>query len=115
MVKHNKFKCHAAVQTTLSVIGGKWKPLIIWHLLEKKMRFNELQKSLKDISQKMLTSELRSLENDGIIHREVYRQVPPKVEYWVTPYGKTLESVLLPSAAWGYNHSVKKYKEKKKK
>jgi len=115
MDKKNKFKCHAAVQATLAVIGGKWKPLIIWHLLEKKMRFNELQKSLNGISQKMLTTELRALEKDGIIHREVYRQIPPKVEYWITAYGTSLETVLSPAAAWGYNHSIKKSKEKKKK
>lgn len=110
MEKHNKFKCHSAVQTTLTVIGGKWKPLILWHLFEKKMRFNELQKNLQGISQKMLARELRSLEKDGIIHREVYRQVPPKVEYWVTPEGKSLKSVLEKIAAWGSVHKIKNKK-----
>ncbi len=107
MSKENKFKCHGAVQATLAVIGGKWKPLILWHLLEKKMRFNELQKSLSSISQKMLASELRSLEEDGIVHREVYRQVPPKVEYWITAYGESLKPVLIQLAEWGYVHSTK--------
>lgn len=110
MEKHNKFKCHGAVQATLAVIGGKWKPLILWHLLEKKMRFNELQKSLGGISQKMLASELRSLEQDGIVHREVYRQVPPKVEYWITPYGESLKPVLIKAAEWGYTHSQQRKK-----
>ena len=111
MEKHNKFKCHGAVQATLAVIGGKWKPLILWHLLEKKMRFNELQKSLQDISQKMLASELRSLEKDGIVHREVYRQVPPKVEYWITPYGESLKEVLEKAAEWGYAHKTRNQKK----
>jgi len=111
MSKHDKFKCHQAVQTALGVIGGKWKPLILWHLLEKKMRFNELEKSLTDISQKMLASELRALEKSGIIHREVYRQVPPKVEYWITPYGLSLKIVLEKLANWGANHSIKKIKK----
>jgi len=111
MEKSNKFKCHGAVQATLAVIGGKWKPLILWHLLEKKMRFNELQKSLQDISQKMLASELRSLEKDGIVHREVYRQVPPKVEYWITPYGESLKGVLEKAAEWGYAHKTRSQKK----
>jgi DNA-binding HxlR family transcriptional regulator len=111
MKKPNKFKCHGAVQATLAVIGGKWKPLILWHLLEKKMRFNELQKSLQDISQKMLASELRSLEKDGIVHREVYRQVPPKVEYWITPYGESLKGVLEKVAEWGYAHKTRNSKK----
>jgi DNA-binding HxlR family transcriptional regulator len=111
MEKINKFKCHGAVQATLAVIGGKWKPLILWHLLEKKMRFNELQKSLQDISQKMLASELRSLEKDGIVHREVYRQVPPKVEYWITPYGESLKGVLEKAAEWGYAHKTRNQKK----
>ena len=107
---NDKFKCHAAVQTTLKVIGGKWKPLILWHLLEKKMRFSELEKSLPQISQKMLAAELRALEKNRIVHREVYRQVPPKVEYWLTPSGLTLKPVLESLAAWGHNHENKKNK-----
>ncbi|MDD3285563.1 MAG: helix-turn-helix domain-containing protein [Patescibacteria group bacterium] len=112
MAKHDKFKCHAAIQATLEIIGGKWKPLILWHLFEKKMRFNELQKSLGSISQKVLTGELRSLEKDGIVHREIYRQVPPKVEYWITPYGQSLEKVLSATADWGNKHRLKFKKNK---
>ncbi|MGE5426084.1 MAG: winged helix-turn-helix transcriptional regulator [Bacillota bacterium] len=113
MEKMNKFKCHGAVQATLAAIGGKWKILILWHLLEKKMRFNELQKSLKSISQKMLANELRSLEQNGLIHREVYRQVPPKVEYWATPYGETLKTLLTDMADWGYTHKNRRQKKTK--
>jgi DNA-binding HxlR family transcriptional regulator len=112
MAKHNKFKCHASVKTTLDVLGGKWKVLILWHLLEKKMRFNELQRSVGQISQKILASELRSLENNGIIHRKVYPQVPPKVEYWITPYGESLRPVLIQLAGWGEKHANKKKNKK---
>lgn len=112
MSKPNKFKCHATVATTLKVIGGKWKPLILWHLFEGKIRFNELQRQLEGISQKMLATELRSLEKDGIIHREVHHQVPPKVEYWITPYGKSLRLVLIQLANWGEKHSKKVKKMK---
>jgi DNA-binding HxlR family transcriptional regulator len=107
MSKHNKFKCHASVNTTLNVLGGKWKVLILWHLLEKTMRFNELQRSVGGISQKILANELRSLENNGIVHREVYLQVPPKVEYWITPYGESLRPVLIQLANWGEKHHKK--------
>jgi DNA-binding HxlR family transcriptional regulator len=107
MSSKDKFKCHAAVQTTLTVIGNKWKPLILWHLLEGTRRFGELEKSLKPISQKILASELRALAADGIIHREIYRQVPPKVEYWITPYGLSLRPVLENLAKWGQAHQLK--------
>lgn len=103
----NQFKCHANIQTTLNVIGGKWKPIILWHLLEGKKRFSELQRSISGVSQKMLTAQLRELEQDLIIHREVYKQIPPKVEYWVTDYGKTLQPVLESIGNWGQKHSQK--------
>jgi DNA-binding HxlR family transcriptional regulator len=115
MANKDKFKCHAAVQTTLSVIGGKWKPLILWHLLERTMRFGELEKNLAGISQKMLASELRALEHSGIVHREIYRQIPPKVEYWITPYGLTLRPVLEKLAIWGSSHKTTVPKTKKTK
>ena len=102
--KTSKFLCHAAVQATLSVIGGKWKPLILWHLLERRLRFGELQKSLNGISQKILANELKRLEKSGVIHRKLYHQVPPKVEYWITSYGLTLRPVLEKLADWGGAH-----------
>lgn len=107
MSQHDKFKCHAAVSNTLKVIGGKWRPLILWHLLEKTMRFNELEKSLTGISQKMLISELKELEKHEIIKRTVYPQVPPKVEYKLNPYGLSLKPVLEKMADWGSKHKVK--------
>lgn len=109
---HSPFSCHQAVKNTLAVIGGKWKALILWHLFEKKMRFNELEKNLPGISQKMLSSQLKDLVKEGIVHREVYRQVPPKVEYWITDYGLSLKTMLLAAAKWGEKHANKVNKKK---
>lgn len=100
----DKIKCHAGVRAALEVIGGKWKPVILWHLAEGRLRFSGLQKSLPGISQKILTQQLRELESDGIIHREVYKQIPPKVEYWTTAYGQTLYPILQKMGAWGRQH-----------
>lgn len=89
------------VETTLELIGGKWKPLIIWHLKDKTMRFNELKKSLPNVTQKMLTQQLREMEYHGFIHRKVYAQVPPKVEYSLTELGETLIPLLEIMCQWG--------------
>jgi DNA-binding HxlR family transcriptional regulator len=92
------------IKTTLDVIGGKWKPLILFFLKGGPKRFSELQRGIPEVTQKMLTDRLRELERDGIIHREVYPQVPPKVEYSLTAYGKTLSPVLEAMCAWGIKH-----------
>lgn len=89
------------VETTLKLIGNKWKVLIIRDLLTGTKRFNELMKSLDGISQKVLTSNLRSMENDGIINRKVYPEVPPKVEYTLTETGYSLQPVLHSMIIWG--------------
>ena len=94
----------SSVKTTLEVIGGKWKPLIVFLLGEQKMRFSELQRNISGITQKMLTAQLRELESDGLIDRKVFPQVPPKVEYSITTYGKTLLPVLETMHQWGRNH-----------
>lgn len=94
------------VNTTLSVIGGKWKALIIYHLIEQTQRFNELRRQLPDITQRMLTLQLRELEEDGLIHREVYPVVPPKVEYSLTEFGRTLLPVIQAMHAWGAQYEV---------
>jgi len=93
------------VITTLGVIGGKWKPAILWELQNRDIcRFGELKKSVKGITQKMLTQQLRELEADGIIERKIYAEVPPRVEYKLTEYGKTLRSILDEMAGWGFKH-----------
>ena len=92
------------VKTTLGVIGGKWKPLILYFLKDGAVRFSDLRRSVPDVTQKMLTDRLRELEADGIVRRKVYPQVPPKVEYSLTAYGKTLAPILEAMATWGTKH-----------
>ncbi|MBY3618856.1 helix-turn-helix transcriptional regulator [Acinetobacter sp. CUI P1] len=89
---------------TLKVIGGKWKPVILCHLTEGAKRFGELRRDMPGITQKVLTQQLRELEDDGIIHRKVYTQVPPKVEYSLTEYGLTLKEVLNVMVKWVLQH-----------
>lgn len=94
-----------SVEATLSVIGGRWKPVIIFKLLESDvLRFGELKKTINGITQRMLTNQLRELESDKIIARKVYAEVPPKVEYSLTKYGKTLEPIMLAMRDWGAAH-----------
>ena len=94
------------VTTTLSVIGGKWKPIILYVIGEETKRFSQIKKLIPIISQKMLTQQLRELEQDGIIHRHVYPVVPPKVEYTLTEYGQTLMPIMKAMAAWGQRHKL---------
>lgn len=94
-----------SVEATLSVIGGRWKPVILFKLMEEKvLRFGELRRLIPGVTQKMLTNQLRELEADGVIERKVYPQVPPKVEYRLTDYGCTLEPILLAMRDWGARH-----------
>jgi DNA-binding HxlR family transcriptional regulator len=99
-------KCtsNSPVNTTLDVIGGKWKPLIMWFLNQKTMRFNELTREIAGVTQKMLTQQLRELEKEGLVIRKVYAEVPPRVEYSISEYGRTLEPVLRTMAEWGDLH-----------
>ncbi|MET3697738.1 HxlR family transcriptional regulator [Bacillus oleivorans] len=107
-----KKKYNIAVEATLEVIGGKWKGVILCHLTHGKKRTSELKRLMPDITQKMLTQQLRELEEDGIINRIVYNQVPPKVEYELSEYGWSLQSILDALCAWGENHIIKIYGDK---
>lgn len=89
------------VATTVSLIGSKWKLLIIRNLLARPWRFNELKKDLDGISQKVLTDSLRSLENDGLITRTVYPEVPPRVEYALSELGLSMKPIIASMEAWG--------------
>ncbi|WAL66423.1 helix-turn-helix domain-containing protein [Amycolatopsis cynarae] len=88
----------------MSVIGGKWKVLILWALDERRCRFGELRRLLPGITEKVLASHLRELEEDGIVHREVFDEVPPRVEYSLTGPGIALNAALAPLSAWGREH-----------
>ena len=99
------------VQTTLKVLGGKWKLLILWNLKDCKRRFSELKRLIPSISEKMLIQQLRELEKDGLVHRYVYSQVPPKVEYCFTDYAESLIPVLQVLCGWGEKH-LERFSEK---
>lgn len=92
---------HLPIEVTLDIIGGKWKPIILCHLGKGPLRTGALKRRIPQITQKMLTQQLRELESDGIVHREVYQQIPPKVEYSLTEVGTSLRSVLVAMSAWG--------------
>lgn len=92
------------VESTLKVLGGKWKVLILFHLNGDRKRFSELRRSIPGITEKMLSQQLRELESDGVIHRKVYPVVPPKVEYSMTKHGKTLQPVIGAMSRWGMEH-----------
>lgn len=89
------------VEHTLKVIGGKWKIIILWHLSQSTLRFSELERKIPGITQKMLTSSLRELENDRLVIRTVYPEVPPRVEYAISPHGISLNTVLKELDRWG--------------
>ena len=98
------------VATTVSLIGNKWKLLILRNLLQRPWRFNELLKSLDGISQKVLTASLRSMEADGIIIRTVFAEVPPRVEYALSELGESMRPVLKAMEDWGTNYKSSVYK-----
>lgn len=97
------------VATTVSLIGSKWKLLIMRNLLARPWRFNELQKSLDGISQKVLTDSLRSMESDGIIVRTVYPEVPPRVEYSLSELGESMRPIIKSMEEWGLDYKKNNY------
>lgn len=92
------------VETTLTLIGDKWKVLILRDLLTGTKRFSELKRSVGNVTQKVLTSQLRAMEASGLVHREVYPEVPPKVEYSLTELGYSLKPILKAMETWGINY-----------
>lgn len=105
-MRHNKYDCNKGcpVEATLEVIGGKWKGIILYHLLERTYRFGELKRLMQGITQHMLTKQLREMEADGIVHRRVYAEVPPRVEYSLTKTGESLREVVMLMRDWGKQH-----------
>ena len=94
-----EYRC--TVEVTLEIIGGKWKAVILWHLSHKTLRFSQLKRRQPRITQKMLTQQLRELERDGMVHREVYPEVPPRVEYSLTEHGRSVVPILKMMCEWG--------------
>ena len=105
-------KYNISVEATLEVIGGKWKCVILCHLTHGKKRTSELKRLMPAITQKMLTQQLRELEQVGIINRIIYNEIPPKVEYELSEYGWSLKSILNSLCAWGENYITKVYGDK---
>jgi DNA-binding HxlR family transcriptional regulator len=102
--QNTEYEC--SMELTLDLIGGKWKALILWHLGENILRFSELRKTLPKVTQKMLTQQLRELEEHGLVKRFVYTQVPPKVEYSLTTTGKSLLPILTTLCQWGQDYAT---------
>ena len=107
-------KYRVGVEADLEVMGGKWKPLIIYHLFTGRKRTSELRRLIPDITQKMLTTQLRGLEKDEIVKRNVYSEVPPKVEYELTEYGWGLKPALDLLCYWGEEHLDHVYGDRSK-
>lgn len=102
-VRHSRFDCSpgCSVEAAIGLIDGKWKSVILFHLLDGTLRFNEIRRQIPGVTQRMLTNQLRELEQDGLIDRKVYAQVPPKVEYSLSQLGRSMEPVLLALKYWG--------------
>ena len=106
-IRHKMLDCSpgCAVEATLQLIDGKWKGVVLYHLFESGvLRFNEIRRLLPNVTQRMLTNQLRELEADGFIARMVFPEVPPKVEYSLTERGRTLQPIIMALKAWGDTH-----------
>jgi DNA-binding HxlR family transcriptional regulator len=105
VVKRKSFSC--SVEVTIGVIGGKWKSVILYHLIRGGvMRFGEIRRILPKATAQMLTAQLRELEADGVINRKIYPQVPPKVEYSLTQFGESLVPIIRGMASWGESYAM---------
>ena len=102
MTALGKYTC--GLDAAMAVVAGKWVPLILWELSEGPVRFNTLHRNLAGISQKMLTQHLKDLQCYGVVHRESYHEVPPRVEYSMTPAGRELLEALEPMGNWAEKH-----------
>lgn len=99
---------HCAMDITMNFIGGKWKTVVLWYLMEGKKRFSELKKLIPDITEKMLSIQLKKLEEDGLVNREVFAEVPIRVEYSLTDFGRSLTPLLEEVSKWGRELGEKK-------
>ena len=95
------------LEAALAVVGGKWKPIVLWHLTPGPRRFGELRRLVAGISEKMLIQQLREMQRDGIVAREDFREIPPHVEYSLTAFGVSLKEALRPLCEWGGEHMAR--------
>lgn len=105
-IRHQRFDCSPGcpVEGVLNLIDGKWKGVILYHLLDGTLRFSEIRRRLTTVTQRMLTNQLRELEADGLVIRKVYAQVPPRVEYSLSERGRSLQPVITALKTWGDEH-----------
>jgi len=111
MARQYNWKTGCDVEATLSVIGGRWKPVLVCHLLSGRKRFGELKRLVPNATERMITLQLRELEADGVIARHVFAEVPPRVEYEVTDYGRSLGPVLVSMQEWGRDFKARRFNE----
>jgi DNA-binding HxlR family transcriptional regulator len=104
MIKYKNTEYQCSMELTLNIIGGKWKPIILWYLSSNTLRFGELKKKMPKITQKMLAQQLKSLEENGLVNRFVYNEIPPRVEYSLTYTGKTLIPILENLSEWAHEY-----------
>lgn len=104
MDTNKRYKPDCALSKVQQMIGGKWKLSLLWYISEKPRRFGEIHRTFPDITQAMLTKQLRELEHDGLLHREIYKEVPPRVEYSLTDLGNNFVPILRNMYDWGEQH-----------
>ena len=110
--RHTEYP-NCPIEAALDVIGGKWKSIILFRIMEDTRRFNELRRLIPKVTQRTLTNQLRELERDGLIKRKIYAEVPPKVEYSATELGQSLQPVLEAISHWSEVHLLPNFVEKK--
>jgi len=104
LLSQKNYHCH--VELTLDIIGGKWKPIILYFIGKNKvLRYGEIKKSIPNINERMLTRQLRELEKHHLIHREIFKEIPPKVEYSLTPVGESVMPILYQMLKWGIKYN----------
>ena len=108
--ENSKKYLQCPLTNAMNVIGGKWKIVILGHLLKEEKRFGALNRAIQGVTQKMLTQQLRELEKDGIVHREIYKEIPPKVEYSLTDFGRSLEPIV--NQLWAFGEEIIENKTK---
>ena len=111
MARKYNWKTGCDVEATLSVIGGRWKPILLCHLLNGRKRFGELKRLTPNATERMIALQLRELEADGVISRHVYAEVPPRVEYELTEFGRSLEPILVSMQQWGCGFKARRLAE----
>lgn len=111
MARKYNWKTGCDVEATLSVVGGRWKPILVCHLLAGRKRFGELRRLTPNATERMITLQLRELEADGVVDRHVYAEVPPRVEYEITEFGRSLEKILVLMQDWGRAFKVRRLAE----